>query len=153
VNILVRDTDLAMEDFSWWPEKEASEAAVTAFSTSSDWRFLKPNLGKMFLMDDLPLEAEEEEGLGASTEREVTRKFTFFWLGVGLGVSGILIPTKSRQQSSDVVVGISNWILSRFHSLFTCEVSPVTPIVSSTYKHNNTGLNWMLGVPKIQGKK
>lgn len=56
---------------------------------------MKLNFGKRFLMDDLPL-AEEGPGdpaILSSIEPCDRRKFTF--LGVGVGVEGIFIATKS----------------------------------------------------------
>jgi len=100
VNILVRDNDLAIEGFSTMPEEESSGAAVFAFSTSAAGvRYLKLSFGSRLLMADFPLDVEGpgELCVGGSTERELTRKFTLFGVGVGLefGVGGILIATKS----------------------------------------------------------
>lgn len=85
-----------MEGFSrGGPAGDPSKARLTAFSTSEELRFLKLSFGKRDLLHDLPL---DEEGPGdalnlASLEPGVRLKFTF--LGVGLGVGGIFIATKS----------------------------------------------------------
>lgn len=107
VNSFVRDNDLEMEGFSLAPVDDPSEARLEAFSISEELRYLKLSFGKRAFIDDLPL---AEEGPGdpltlASMEPGVKRKFTF--LGVGLGVGGIFIATKSSAQSSDVLEGIS----------------------------------------------
>ena len=135
VNILVRDNDLEIEGFSRWPEEEPSGAAVVPFSISVGGRYLKLNFGKMLLMDDLPFDVEDpgELFIGASTEREVTRKFTLLGVGVGLGVIGILTATKSWEHSSGVLEGISRRRFCRFLG-GTCVVSSVIPTGSSTYQ-------------------
>lgn len=138
VNILERDNDLEIEGFSLRPEEEPSGVAVVAFSVSVGVRYLKLNFGRMLLMDDFPFDAEEGPGelfVGASTEREVTRKFTFLGVGVGLGVCGILIATKSWEHSSGVLEGISRRRFCLFRG-GTCVVSSVIPIGSSSYKYN-----------------
>ncbi|KAM1099929.1 hypothetical protein ACFX2B_006392 [Malus domestica] len=84
-----------MEAFSRTPVEEPSEARLEAFSASAVLRYLKLSFGKRDFIDDLPL-AEEGPGdplILPSTEPDVKRKFTF--LGVGLGVGGIFIATKS----------------------------------------------------------
>lgn len=95
VNSFVRDNDLEIVGFSRVPVAKPSDAKLSAFSTSEEVRYLKLSFGKRPLMDDLPL---DEEGPGdplvlASVEPGVREKFTF--LGVGLGVGGIFIPTNS----------------------------------------------------------
>lgn len=96
MNSFVRDIDLDMEGFSrGGPAGEPSEAGLTAFSTSEELRFLKLSFGKRDLLQDFPL---DEEGPGdplvlALLDPGVRLKFTF--LGVGLGVGGIFIATKS----------------------------------------------------------
>ena len=86
-------------------------------------------------MDDLPFDVEDpgELFIGASTEREVTRKFTLLGVGVGLGVIGILTATKSWEHSSGVLEGISRRRFCRFLG-GTCVVSSVIPTGSSTYQ-------------------
>lgn len=121
VNSLVRESDPEIVVLSWFPEKEVSGAgSVIAFSISGeDVLYLKFNFGKILLLDDFGLVVEDPDELfsiGASTERDVTRKLTLLWVGVGLGVNGIFIPTKSLDEdeeeeeldSSDVFKGISN---------------------------------------------
>lgn len=107
VNSFVRDNDREIVGFSLVPVAEPSEGKLSAFSTSEEVRYLKLSFGKRPLMDDLPL---EEEGPGdplvlPSVEPGVSKKFTF--LGVGLGVGGIFIPTKSCEVASDSLQGIS----------------------------------------------
>lgn len=66
------------------------------------------SLGNSLFIDDLPLDDGEraEDPLGfASMEVGFRRKFTF--LGVGLGVGGIFIPTKSFDDPSEALEGIS----------------------------------------------
>lgn len=58
VNILVRDNDLEIEDFSPMPEEEISGAAALGFSISIGVRYLKLSFGSRLLMDDLLLDVE-----------------------------------------------------------------------------------------------
>jgi hypothetical protein len=87
-------------------------------------------------MVDLPFDDPDpgELFVGASTEREVIRKFTLLGVGVGvgLGVIGILIATNSCEHSSGVLDGISR---RRFCFFLggTCAVSSVIPIGSSSF--------------------
>lgn len=114
VKIPVSDNDLEIEGFFRGID-EASGAGVAAFSISKvEIRDLKLSLGNKLFKDDLPF---DEEGAGeppalASTELGVRRKFTF--LGDGLGVGGILITTESREESSNVLEGISRKRFLRF---------------------------------------
>lgn len=96
VSSFVRDSDLEIVGFSRGPVVDPSEVELSAFSTSEEPRYLKLSFGKRPLIDDLP--DLEEEGPGeplvlASVEPCASEKFTF--LGVGLGVLGIFIATKS----------------------------------------------------------
>lgn len=97
VNILLSDNDLEIKGFSRGPEEETSRVDAFAFSISASVLFLKLNFGRMFLNDDLPFDVADpgELFVGASTGREVIRKFTLLGVGVGvgLGVIGILIAT------------------------------------------------------------
>ena len=89
VKIFERDKDLDIEGFSCAPFDEPSRARLATFSTSEELLWIKLNLGKRLLIDDLPLDEDgpgdpdplilTSEGLG------VKRKFTF------LGVWGIFI--------------------------------------------------------------
>lgn len=114
VNSFVRDNDLAIAGFSRGPVPDASEAKLAAFSISEEVRDLKLSFGKRAFIDL----ALEEEGPGdplvlATVLSGVKRKFTF--LGVGLGVvGGILIPTKSGEDASDGLEGISRKRFCRF---------------------------------------
>lgn len=115
MNSFVRDNDLAIAGFSRVPAADASDGKFSAFSISEEVRDLKLSFGKRPFMDDLAL---EEDGPGdplvlAAAESGVRRKFTF--LGVGLGVvDGIFIPTKSGEDASDGLEGISRKRFCRF---------------------------------------
>lgn len=84
VNIFERDKDLDIEGFSCAPFDGTSRARLATFSMSEELLWIKLNLGKRLLIDDLPLDEDgpgdpgplilTSEGLG------VKRKFTF--LGV-----------------------------------------------------------------------
>lgn len=86
VNILERDQDLEMDTFSCGTVAEEPKSISVAFSISRlELWDMKFSLGNKFLMDDLPLWRGPgdpftlgSEGLG------VTRKFTFFAIGVGV---------------------------------------------------------------------
>lgn len=114
VKIFVSENDLEIEGFSRSID-EACGGGMAAFSISKvEIRDLKLSLGNKLFKDDLPF---DEEGPGeppalASTELDVGRKFTF--LGVGLGVGGILITTESCEESSNVLEGISRKRFPRF---------------------------------------
>ena len=114
VNIFESEYDLGIEGFSCIPVDGASEARLEAFSISEEVRYMKLNFGRRLLMDDLPL-AEGGPGepvILSSVEPGVRRKFTF--LGVGVGVEGIFIPTKPWEDSPDVLEGISRKRFRRF---------------------------------------
>lgn len=77
---------------------------------------MKLSFGKILFTDDLALDEEEvgDPPVLTSVQPGVRKKFTF--LGVGLVVSGILIPTKSFEDSSEAPEGISGKRLCRFQS-------------------------------------
>lgn len=116
VKSFVRENVLEINGFSWVPVGVPPSARVAAFRISEVvFRYLKLSFGRRLLTVDLVLDDEGpgdtlilfKQGLGNG------EKFTL--LGVGLGVGGMFILTKSSLASSRVLEGICKARFCRLH--------------------------------------